>query len=838
MLKSGGNVLLLDEPTNDLDVETLRALEEALLWRDRQTQLLSLDHQSFLIQGQRKKSDRELQQVRNTIKQGIKAIILLTIMAISSIIIIFNFLQTINGFDRNSSQIIGQYEFAPIESLKAAIVNASNFKNIQSLLLGDSTPTPRIAIQKLVDSIQEIDEINTYQNGINAVYYCDHSTIFAAGSDGTINIWERDKIEGKTTIKLEPAALKINSVSHPSSKCDSIFATGSSDGQIRIWTSHHLQPNSQPLSKTPAHKPNQQNNGGVQNVRLTKNGRYVFSTGKIDGKLKKWRIENGDRLIPIWEQDAHKNGVISLNFNGKQDRIGTAGRDGTAKLWDLDGNLINTLTGHTDSVNSITFCSLVSKSCPSDGYEIATSSNDGTVRLWKAEGKYFKKNIPISTHLGQVRAVRFSPDGKLLATASAQDPTASNGSSVRIWDLQDHKLVTEFKGHHGAIESMRFKPDRLNPSELATSGQEDSIIRIWQIPQIMPSQSKHQGKITSVRFNPSNPDYFITAGEDGTIRWWHRGKDSLPKLIANFDKYRQKVKFETIRIHPTQPQLVAVGDSTGSVRLLKIADLIITEVDHFETHQGEIESIDWNYQPYNGQQHRYLLATTGSEADNLKVWEVDVKQQQLASPQPIYTGNWALAKLSVRFSEDGENLAIGAAEGKVKLIENINRQPTNSQKIVESSPDLQVKSKVIVRFSPDSRSLAIISHDGKIWQLSIADKFAVGKPTETYQAGTENASFSQDNKFIATGGAGAAVRLWDLQGRQTADFRGYWGTVKSINFSQDGKYILAGGDDGIPRVWRIDRTLPELIEQGCDRLKQAYFKSHSIDPELSSICAS
>ena len=30
MLKSGANVLLLDEPTNDLDVDTLRALEEAL----------------------------------------------------------------------------------------------------------------------------------------------------------------------------------------------------------------------------------------------------------------------------------------------------------------------------------------------------------------------------------------------------------------------------------------------------------------------------------------------------------------------------------------------------------------------------------------------------------------------------------------------------------------------------------------------------------------------------------------------------------------------------------------------------------------------------------------
>jgi len=43
MLKAGGNLLLLDEPTNDLDVETLRALEQALLEFPGSTVVISHD---------------------------------------------------------------------------------------------------------------------------------------------------------------------------------------------------------------------------------------------------------------------------------------------------------------------------------------------------------------------------------------------------------------------------------------------------------------------------------------------------------------------------------------------------------------------------------------------------------------------------------------------------------------------------------------------------------------------------------------------------------------------------------------------------------------------------
>ena len=42
-LLQGGNVLLLDEPSNDLDIETLRALEDALLEFPGNTFVISHD---------------------------------------------------------------------------------------------------------------------------------------------------------------------------------------------------------------------------------------------------------------------------------------------------------------------------------------------------------------------------------------------------------------------------------------------------------------------------------------------------------------------------------------------------------------------------------------------------------------------------------------------------------------------------------------------------------------------------------------------------------------------------------------------------------------------------
>ncbi|WP_310429508.1 AAA-like domain-containing protein [Chamaesiphon sp. VAR_48_metabat_135_sub] len=814
------------------------ALLEALDWRDRHPQL-SGEHYDFLIQSQKITSDRQFKKIQTKTRKLINILACLLISGICLLFAVLN-IHTINEFDRSSSQIMGQYEFAPLDALKAAIINADRFQNIHLTLLGNSTPNPKLALQKLVDRIQEVDEVNTYQQGINAISFCQNDKIFIAGSNGTVAIWDRHA-SGKKSREIVSlgAAIKINSVSHSNSQCTDMFVTASSDGKIRLWQwNPQQQSKAKLISETIAHQPNENNDGGVQTVRLTEDGRYIYSTGKTDGKLKKWKVDNYN-LTPVGntsDRVAHEGGVISLNLNGKKDRIGTSGKDGTAKIWDLDGNIIKTLSSHRAAVNSVYFCSTVSENCPV--YEIATASNDGSVRLWNADGKYLKT---IDAHTGEVRAARFSPDGKLLATASAKDPTTSNGSSVRIWNLEDGKLITEFKGHQGAIESMRFKPKSAddNFQQLATSGQNDSTIRVWKMPEIMFSKDKHQEQINSVRFDPSDSNYFITAGADGIIRWWNRSSNLLPQLRDTFDRYRNQIKFNTIRIYSDKKigeKTIAVGDASGIVRLLKIENNKFTKVSSFDTQQGNLESIDWS-----SKLDRAFLATTGSVGDDVKIWEVNIKENKLLKPAPIYQKNWNYSNLSLRFSEDGNNIVVGGEKGQVSLIKNINNPqiaPTEYR-----LPLPKVESKVTIGFSRDNRFFTIVSEEGTIWRANMEPKLIDDKPIETYQAGTQNITLDGDGN-IATGGAGAALRLWDSQGRQIADFRGYWGTIRSINFSKDSKYLLAGGDDGIPMVWQIDRDIPTLIKQGCQWLKQGYLQSHSlakpsfrqIDSDLQNAC--
>ena len=74
------------------------------------------------------------------------------------------------------------------------------------------------------------------------------------------------------------------------------------------------------------------------------------------------------------EFKGHTGWVTSAVFSLDGKQILTASNDNTAKLWDLQGNLLTEFKGHTDDVNSAVFSP--------DGKRIVTASKDGTVILW------------------------------------------------------------------------------------------------------------------------------------------------------------------------------------------------------------------------------------------------------------------------------------------------------------------------------------------------------------------------------------------------------------------------------------------------------------------------
>ena len=146
---------------------------------------------------------------------------------------------------------------------------------------------------------------------------------------------------------------------------------------------------------------------------------------------------------------------------------------------------------HKWKINSLAFSP--------DGELLASCSNDKTVAIWQLHDEV--KILWLHCDI-RVSSVRFSPDGKYLATGSY--PTAV------VWDLHDGRKLAEF--HHDYwVRSVDFSPD----GRYLATGTAGGGSSIWRIPEGEKAvELLHKGSVESVDFSPDGR-YLAT----GTNNW-------------------------------------------------------------------------------------------------------------------------------------------------------------------------------------------------------------------------------------------------------------------------------------------------------------------------------
>ncbi len=144
-------------------------------------------------------------------------------------------------------------------------------------------------------------------------------------------------------------------------------------------------------------------------------------------------------------------------------------------------SVLRVLAGHPGTVKSLAFA-------PDGKYLIAGGKDDRTVPVWDLTTGTVRCELPSGQgdvkgekapwHEGWVRAVAYSPDGKLIATGDGYtDSRKPDLQEIRLWDSKSGKLVRSIPAHRNGVFALAFSPD----STRILSGGGENTARVWDI---------------------------------------------------------------------------------------------------------------------------------------------------------------------------------------------------------------------------------------------------------------------------------------------------------------------------------------------------------------------
>ncbi|BHF66259.1 Notchless protein 1 [Sparganum proliferum] len=281
---------------------------------------------------------------------------------------------------------------------------------------------------------------------------------------------------------------------------------GPSDG----WTVEPSSPLIQPsLARTPA-------NSKSRWIRS-----LVWRPFHLDVECRYLAAAYQEASIIIWDTvmgkphrilSGHEKPVTCLRWGGT-DLIYSASQDRTIRVWrstdgvicrrlDLHGHWVNCLalsvdyvlrTGPFDPADAVLVKTapvtaegdekrkqmqlrakeLYEKVKGSGPERLAAGSDDNTLSLWSPETSKKTLCSRMTGHQGVVNDVKFSPDARLIASASFDH-------SIKIWDGHTGQFLATMFGHVQDVYLVAWSSD----SRLLVSGSKDSTLKLWSMAEV------------------------------------------------------------------------------------------------------------------------------------------------------------------------------------------------------------------------------------------------------------------------------------------------------------------------------------------------------------------
>ncbi len=486
-----------------------------------------------------------------------------------------------------------------------------------------------------------------------------------------------------------------------------------------------------------------------------------------------------------------------------------------------------------------------------DGSGLVTGTSDGQVQFWNAEtgessgvsrrfqGEVFRVDFSPSLkdrlvvaagtkaflldalassaielpHSNQVRSARFSPDGKLIVTASFDQ-------TVQLWDALTGKRIDEEFRHPGRVWSAEFSRDG---ERLLTAGA--SQVRLYEVKtgKLALELPRVLGEVYFAQFSPDGRGIFLRAA-DRSVRFLDAATgaaisepiylDEIPMAGALSPDGTQAVA----TVGETRARLWRAPGSVPRATLLRNAAI----GPHFFvtfSHSGQylatsgLHQIDvWDVpngtpvgKPLQHPYSEYAVSefsadeqsiATGCYAWIAAVWEVKSGDRQTPWLKHQTGVN------AVHLSPNGHHLLTSAYENGARIWD----LPSGKPLLWLPHSD-QVTS---ARYSKDGKRVVTTSIDNtvKLWDAQTGNQLIkpLRHPDRIWQA-----DFSSDGEYVATACQDKFARIWNGQTGELRFALEHREPVSFVQFSPEGHRLLTRSNGRVARLWNLQETIPSSI---------------------------